>query len=313
MQKKTKLLLLSRVAVAILTLLIYTESRAYASPCFKDTDSGINFGNGICDTGEGPDECIELDEFVLEICPTRASINPLKQFPIPSTCGESEESCSKWSYVVTKVNKETPRGIANLEKDKDDSNGKHISFLIPVSNQVLKKNGATTFPPGVGDKTTGFGEFDLSNFVFRKSFSLAPSERYIKFSFKTISALPGAIPALLKGGKKQFGLIQGPKGGEILPISTSAETIQTSEGVTLSYTLDRGTVTSIESTGELPPRLIPVEQLKFCVPRPDLEGLPSIFPDDWICENIEFVTNECDIKTTGIDPCRMILGTCIQY
>jgi hypothetical protein len=89
-------------------------------------------------------------------------------------------------------------------------------------------------------------------------------------------------------------------------IAETAATLTTSEGVSVSYTNVGGQITVTSGTGET----VPISDTKLCIFN---GGSNRTFPANWTCETIEFATDQCDIKTTGGDPCRFIGGTCILY
>ena len=64
-------------------------------------------------------------------------------------------------------------------------------------------------------------------------------------------------------------------------------------------------------------RIAPQGGTKLCVINPGGdESVPYTSPSfaaNWTCETITYASDQCDIKTDGGDPCRMIGGTCIKY
>jgi len=90
------------------------------------------------------------------------------------------------------------------------------------------------------------------------------------------------------------------------PVAETAATLKTSEGVSVSYTNMGGQITVTSGTGAT----VPISDTKLCIFN---GGSNRTFPANWTCETIEFATDQCDIKTTGGDPCRFIGGTCILY
>ena len=175
---------------------------------------------------------------------------------------------------------------------------------------------------GAGDPTTGFGKNQLSLGICRIAQNLATSP-------VDISVPPGANIVLtvdpssisnknpldwqLKQGSSVYpASIVGPFDTQP-EILESAVTLTTPAGATVSYTNLAG---NIKITGGSA-RIVPQGGTKLCTLNvggdASVAYTSSSFAANWTCETVTFATDQCDIKTDGGDPCRMIGGTCIKY
>ncbi len=110
--------------------------------------------------------------------------------------------------------------------------------------------------------------------------------------------------------------INGPAVAQ-LAVSESAVTLTTTDGVNCQISIQGG-VPVITGEGCPTGKIIPTSQTKLCTPRDpdDVNGFTSFTNReiDWQCETITFVSDQCDVKTAGTDPCRFyISGFCIRY
>ena len=187
-----------------------------------------------------------------------------------------------------------------------------IEFLIPKAVQTNINTSAlsncfqlivsTEINPG-GNSTTGFGVNILTHNLCKLPANLATLTQF------SIYADPSTAKPLsweVSFGKTvRADTIKGPA----VPgdkIAETAATLTTSEGVSVSYTNAGGVITP---TGG---RVVPISRTKLCVVKPSAPSSP-VFPNDYTCETISFATDQCDIKTTGTDPCRFIGGSALCY
>ena len=108
------------------------------------------------------------------------------------------------------------------------------------------------------------------------------------------------------------GSILGPFGPQVTVLE-SAATLTTPTGEFVSYTNTAG---NIKITGG-DARVVPLGSTKLCILNeggdPNVPYTSGSFAANWTCETVTYATEQCDIKTSGTDPCRYIGGVCIQY
>lgn len=191
---------------------------------------------------------------------------------------------------------------------------------------------------GAGDPTTGFGRNQRSLGICRvaKNLNAAPIDATVPPGANLVLTVdPSAYDSknpldwqLKKGsnqgyddddeghGNSSSGLFAASLLG---PFSTqpdvteSAVTLTTPAGASVSYTNLGGNIRIVSGNA----RVVPQGSTKLCIVKPGGNpAVPYTSPDfklNWDCETITFATEQCDIKTSGSDPCRMIGGTCIQF
>ncbi|MBX9609956.1 MAG: hypothetical protein K2Y51_27385 [Gammaproteobacteria bacterium] len=175
---------------------------------------------------------------------------------------------------------------------------------------------------GAGDPTTGFGKNQLSLGVCRVANNLvtAPVDVTIPPGANLVLTLDPSSPSAtspldwqLKQSNNVFpASIAGPFETQA-PVFETAATLVTPDGATVSYTNIGG---QLKITGGNA-RLVPPGGTKLCVL--NVGGDKTVpytspaFAANWTCETITYATEQCDIKTDGGDPCRMIGGTCVKY
>lgn len=185
--------------------------------------------------------------------------------------------------------------------------------LTQTLNEATEINCSQYVADGKGDPTTGFGKNQLTLGICRVAYNLAPGAITTEFAIKVDpSSFDAANPLdwqLKQGNKVYAASILGPF--SLQPtILESAVTLTTPTGETVSYTNAGGNITVTGGTGA-DVRAVPLSGTKLCIVNPNAD--PGIFPGNWTCETISYATDQCDIKTTGTDPCRFIGGTCIKY
>ena len=117
---------------------------------------------------------------------------------------------------------------------------------------------------------------------------------------------------LKKGSSLYPGRMVGPKVTPPQVYEPEASLI-TPDGKYSSYRINAGTPVITGGVG----RVVPEGGTKLCIVNENGDkNIPYTNPDfssNWVCETITYATEQCDIKTDGGDPCRMIGGTCIKY
>ncbi|MGE0861225.1 MAG: hypothetical protein AB7I01_10170 [Gammaproteobacteria bacterium] len=215
-----------------------------------------------------------------------------------------------------------------------------LAVAIPARNTKVFKTaddvGCSQFlTNGVGDPTTGFGKNQATLNVCRIARTMTCSPRGARppvSSNFVITVDPSAYDSqnpldwqLKKGSsrdddRRSSSSSSGVWGGSILgPFSTqpgvveAAVTLTTPTGETVSYANIAGNVTVTGGNA----RVVAPGGTKLCVVNPGGDPkVPYTSPDfaaNWTCETITYTTEQCDIRTDGGDPCRMIGGTCIKY
>ncbi len=158
---------------------------------------------------------------------------------------------------------------------------------------------------GSGDSTTGFGINLVTHNVCRVAITGSALSTPFSIRADPSSPQPDAWEVRQSSSQVFADFLLGP-GVPPAPVAETAATLKTSEGVSVSYTNVGGQITVTSGTGET----VPISDTKLCIFN---GGSNRTFPANWTCETIEFATDQCDIKTTGGDPCRFIGGTCILY
>jgi hypothetical protein len=248
---------------------------------FNYTEAGaVADGNGSCSSAE--DATSDCGQFgtgnVIEFRGTAAA-----------TCGSLPCTEYKYRYTGTSTNQ--------------------IEILIP--NTVLTQFTPGTnvagclqlVPSGVGDSTNGFGVNIVTHRLCKLPANLSSGTQFSVFADPS-TAKPLSWEVSF-GKTASADTVNGPA----VPgdkIAETAATLTTSEGVSVSYTNVGGVITP---TGG---RVVPISGTKLCVVKPSAPSSP-VFPNDYTCETISFATDQCDIKTTGTDPCRFIGGSALCY
>lgn len=262
-------------------------------------------GDGICSPTEAANfDCGTFGTNVIEFRGAFSST----QCPVNDPVGTA--SCTVYFYRYT------------------GSGSNQINVGIPIKltetflNEASEINCSQYLTGGTGDPTTGFGMNISFLGICRIANSLAPVPPDINpptnanFSLATDpSKIDTTVPNSwqIKEGKIVYAAsILGPAIPEE-QVLESAVTLTTPTGETVSYTNSGGKITITGGTA----RIVPLSGTKLCIVNPG--GDPMVrytdpaFPSNWTCETITFATEQCDIKTTNSDPCRMIGGTCIKY
>ena len=289
---KTKKALLSVVLVAIAMSGIQKEAAAVAD------------GNGTCSASEAADfDCANLGGNNIEFLGAFPSNNcPMNQAPLTTRC-----TVYFYKYNGTATNQVDVALPINLTKSL---------------NEAPEINCSQYYTNGAGDPTTGFGVNLLTLGICRiaNNISNLPSDINPPTTANFyISADPSTIDKTrplnwqLKQGRSVFaGSIVGPATTEPAVLESEV-TLRTPQGATVSYSNSGGNITLTGNTG----RIVPISGTKLCIVKPG--GDPAVgyrdplFADNWTCETITYATEQCDIKTSGTDPCRWIGGYCIQY
>ena len=295
--------IVARVALAL-------ALSGFGAGAFAEAD-----GNGACSAAElGKFECANFGSSVIEFLGSSALTNCTLQ-------AGGTSSCTAYYYRYT--------GLATNQ----------LNIAIP--NRVTKTLktasdlGCQQFlTGGAGDPTTGFGRNQLSLGICRIASNLQTSQLN--------AAPPAGATFVLTADQSAFdpanpldwqlrlgnncsdddrrrsrggvfaGRLLGPYNPQI-DVLESAVTLVTPTGQSVSYTNSAG---NLKITGGVA-RIVPQGGTKLCVVNEG--GNPSVpytdpnFSANWTCETITYTTEQCDIKTDGGDPCRMIGGTCIKY
>ena len=275
--------LLSALVLAALTFIVHTEAGAVAN------------GDGSCSAAEIQNkDCGIVNGNFIEFLGAGATTCAVTAGAVP---------CTAYFYRYT--------GGASSQ----------VNILIPkkvmtkfTSSDTAAAGCSQLLTLGQGDPTTGFGKNDLTDNVCRIAFSLAslPLGAPANANF-SVQADPSVFDPLSwqqkTGNNIAATVINGP-GLIQTAVTETGATLQTSDGVTCSYTTAGGgtTLTSCP-TGSV----VPINQTKLCLPT--ISGPPTFTnaSGSFTCETVSFATEGCDIKTTGTDPCRFINGVCIRY
>ena len=287
-----------------------------ALSCFHAYVHAAANGDGLCSADEtGRFECLNLGGNVIEFLGSFAS----------SQChlaNAQTTNCTTYFYRYT--------GAANTQ----------LNVAIPARiTQRLKTASdlgcAQFITGGAGDPTTGFGKNQLSLGICRIALNLAGPVDVTPPAGANfvITADPSAFdnknpldwqlkPASTTTKSKDddhsttsvlfAGSLVGPFGPQAEVLET-AVTLSTPNGQTVSYSNIAGNIKLTAGNA----RVIPPGGTKLCTV--NVNGDPKVpytaanFSANWTCETVTFATDQCDIKTDGGDPCRMIGGTCIKY
>jgi len=79
-------------------------------------------------------------------------------------------------------------------------------------------------------------------------------------------------------------------------VITTGRSLKSDAGAEASYEIQGGQPVNVVGG-----RLLPINHFKLCIPLATA-SYPYEFPDDYSCENISYIDNECNLKTTGTDP-----------
>jgi hypothetical protein len=270
---RTKPLIIFTLVLAIVALFTYTEAGAVAD------------GDGTCSATEyANNDCAVFGTNVLEY---RGAVDGI------CTRADGEEfPCTYFFYLYTGVsqNQLSAAMLKSLGTNINDAPSTGCSQYIDDNS---------------GDPTTGWVENVPSLAVCRIPASVAgdpvpgPPTPY---SF-WIAADPSQVDpnnplswqARYDRKNVYWDVINGPSAAAGTVITTG-RSLKSDAGAEASYELQGGQPVNV--TGG---RLLPLEHFKLCIPKASA-GSPYSFPDDYDCENISYIDNECNIKTTGSDP-----------
>lgn len=186
-----------------------------------------------------------------------------------------------------------------------------VNIAIPkpvttVINEAGEINCSQVYSLGEGDPVTNFGIGLLSMNVCRSapSFGALPPSPPDGANF-FIRADPShfdnkkPLDWQVRFNKTEVyrALLVGPA-SLVAPVAETAVTLTSSNGSTCSYAIEGGQVVLVNCPSG---SYLPVTDAKLCLPA-KLTQTPTF--GTWYCENISFVTDQCDIKTAGYDPCR---------
>jgi hypothetical protein len=272
-------------------------------------------GDGSCSSAElGSYECANFGTSVIEFLGSFASTQ------CPLAAGGTAQ-CTAYYYRYSgassnQVNIAIPNRVTKTFKTAADI---HCSQFLTG---------------GAGDPTTGFGKNQLSinicriaqnlagapldvsppagaNFVIVTDPSAYDKNNPLDWQLKLGSNCSDDDRRNNRSGVFAASLL-GPFGPQ-LDVLESAVTLTTPTGQSVSYTNSAG---NIKITGGSA-RIVPQGGTKLCVINeggdPSVPYTSSSFAANWTCETITYATDQCDIKTDGGDPCRMIGGVCIKY
>lgn len=280
MGKQLSVLLIAAV-VGVVLFFIHTEAGAVAD------------GNGSCSVTETQSSDCGLfgsTNAVIEFIGSSASTCVVVAGAVP---------CTSYSYKYT-------GGTTN-----------QINVLIPkavmtkfTSSDAAAAGCSQLITNGGGDPTTGFGKNDVTHNLCRITPNLGPGATFaVKADPSTIAPLSWQVR--ISSNNIGAAAVNGPGRAQAAVEETGAS-LQTSDGVTCTYTNQGGQVTLTNCpTG----RVVPINQTKLCLPTVGAQ-IPTFTngSGSFTCETLAFTTDGCDIKTTGSDPTRCFAsGTCIVY
>jgi hypothetical protein len=291
MLKRTFMILLLVIAVFVL---------------FSNQEAGaVANGDGVC---SGPEianrECANFGANVIEFLGARDGMC------IDSSTVEASLPCTVYYYKYT------------------GSTTNQINVAIPlyltkVVNDPAEINCSQFLTNGVGDPTTGFGKGFTTFGICRiaqtgTSFPPIPIPTGANFYIAADrSFFDRAEPLAWQVRYDSKTVWNSPLVGPVatvLPVEQTGATLTTSEGKSITYAVQGGGVTITQGTGSI----VPMEKTKLCLPC--VTGQTASFSvtsgpsaGSYCCETISYATENCDIKTTGADPCRWIGGVCIKY
>ena len=263
-------------------------------------------GNGLCSSAEvGKYECATFGTSVIEFLGSFASTH------CPLHSGGNVQ-CTAYYYRYT--------GAAS-----NQLNVALPSRITKVFNTAADINCSQFLTGGAGDPTTGFGKNQLSLGICRIAQNLAGAPLDVTApagaNFVIVADPSGhdannPLDWQLKLGASRGGVYAASLLGPFSPqldVLETAVTLVTPSGQSVSYSNSAG---NIKITGGSA-RIVPQGGTKLCVINPGGdESVPYTSPNfaaNWTCETITYASDQCDIKTDGGDPCRMIGGTCIKY
>jgi len=269
--------LLSALVLAVLTFVVHTEAGAVAD------------GNGSCSSAEIQNkDCGIVNGNAIEFVGASATT---------CTVGAGTVPCTAYFYRYTggassQVNILIPKKVMT-KFTSADTNAAGCSQLLTL---------------GQGDSTTGFGKNNLTDNVCRIAFSLASlplgAPASANFSIQADPSVFDPLSWQQKAGNNIAATVINGPGLIQTAVTETGATVQTTDGVECSYVTAGGDINlSGCSTGSI----VPLSSSKLCIPSgtPNFNGLR--------CETIAYVTEGCDIKTTGTDPCRLVSGRWVCY
>jgi len=290
MSKRASMIVISLVAAFIL---------------FHSPEAGaVANGDGVCSVAEvATFDCGQFGPNVIEFRGASIGMCTVDS----GTPAQSTVPCTVYMYLYT-------GGTTN-----------QVNLAIPLNltqvvNDANEVNCSQYITNGSGDPTTGFGKNLLTLGICRiaNNASSLPVINNDPGNWNILVATDPSFPdknmplswQLRQSKTEVFAAsIVGPVASQP-PVYESGASLTTSEGKTISYTLSGDQV--IITSGNA--NIIPMDQTKLCLPT--LEGQEVTFSKNdmnFTCETISYVTEQCDVKTTGSDPCRYIGGRCIQY
>ncbi len=275
-------------------------------------------GDGLCSSSEtGNFECATFGASVIEF---------LGAFPSTQCRLSSGQTTSCTSYYYRYSGATTNQ----------------LNVAIPTRNTKTFKTAADIncsqfLTGGAGDPTTGFGKNQLSLGICRIAQNLAagplnvtppaganfvitvdPSAYDTKNPLDWQLRRPPARDCSEAEDRRRHGAtlfaasLLGPFSTQP-EVVEAAVTLTTPTGESVSYSNLGG---NIQITGGSA-RVIPLGGTKLCTLNvggdASVPYTASNFAANWTCETVTYATEQCDIKTAGGDPCRMIGGTCIKY
>lgn len=250
-------------------------------------------GNGLCSPAETQNfECVNLGANVIEFIGTQAVTN-----------GGTTYNYKYTGTTNNQLNVAIPTRTAKI--------------ITPAVNAQCSQY----LTGGAGDPTTGFGKNQLTLAICRIAFNLNTAT--VPFS---ITVDPSAVDRknpldwqLKQGHALYAGSLVGPFTPQA-EITESDVTLTTPTGNTVHYSNLGGNIQIIPSGTTSPSaRVLPTGGLKICTVNANPPNDPNVpftsadFKNNWSCETVTFVTDQCDIKTKGSDPCRSIGGSMICY
>jgi hypothetical protein len=191
-------------------------------------------------------------------------------------------------------------------------------ILTQVLNDAADVNCSQYITDGSGDPTTGFGKGFVTLGICRVapnagSFPGLPNPPGANFYIATDPSFTDKTTPLnwqVRQSKNEVynATVVGPVTPQP-PVAETGATLTTKEGTGCSYRIDGGQVVLTDCpTGAI------IDKTKLCLPTASPADASFIKDGvNWKCETISYVTEQCDVKTTGSDPCRYIGSTCIKY
>jgi hypothetical protein len=306
---KTKKALLSLALIAMAMFGIQNEAVAVAD------------GNGLCSSSETANfDCAKFGTNVIEF----RGVFPSAQ------CNGGSTSCSIYFYMNTYTTPPIQVDVAiPIKLNQTINTGQYIHCAPNPTNPT---NPYHYYTNGKGDPVTRFGQYQNTLGICRPAFNLmgVPNDVAIPSNANFfISADPSSVDKTrpldwqMKVGSSYSnhdhddsriyaGSILGPSAPQAEVLESGA-TLTTKTGASVSYTNKAGNITITGGSG----RLVPISGTKLCIVKEGGDrSVPYTDPNfsaNWDCETITYATEQCDIKTSGSDPCRFIGGNCIKY